>query len=119
LELTAAIGLVRGAYHFAHPGNDASAEADIFPSTVHRVHTEYTDRHGVHGADDSSVIVDAPCWIVGDALVRVSGLRPDDPVDIMWTRMTRGGTAVKDDAWRATYRAEPTGGLTVSHGDRR
>ncbi|MCO6007328.1 hypothetical protein NE236_20310 [Actinoallomurus purpureus] len=52
--------------------------------------------------------------VVGDALVHVSGLRPDDPVDIMWTRMTRDGTAVKDDPWRVTYRAAPDGSLTVS-----
>jgi lysozyme len=95
----------------------AGRDQSVAPGATESIawHTEYTDRHGVHAADDSSVIVDAPYWVVGDALVRVSGLRPDDPVDIMWTRMTRDGTAVKDDAWRVTYRADPTGGLTVSH----
>lgn len=45
----------------------------------------------------------------------MSGLGPGDPVDIMWTRMTRDGSAVKDDAWRVTYRADSSGTLTVSH----
>jgi hypothetical protein len=44
-------------------------------------------------------MVNDPYWPWGDALVRVSGLRPGHPVDIMWTRISRDGTAVEDDAW--------------------
>jgi lysozyme len=95
----------------------AGLDQSVAPGATESIewHTEYTDKHGVHAADDASVIVDRSYWAVGDALVRVSGLRPDDPVDIMWTRMTRDGTAVEDDAWRMTYRADLAGNLTASH----
>lgn len=78
-------------------------------------HKEYADTGGVHGADDASVIVSTPYWAIADALVRVSGLGPGDPVDIMWTRMNRDGTTVKDDPWRVTYYADPAGRVVDTH----
>jgi lysozyme len=95
----------------------AGRDQSVAPGATESIewHAEYTDKHGLHAADGSSVMVDVSYWALADALVRVSGLRPADPVDIMWTRMTRDGTAVKDDAWRVTYRADPDGTLTASH----
>lgn len=78
-------------------------------------YTEYSDKHGMHDPQGSSLIVKDPYWAVCDALVRVDGLSAGAPVDIMWTRMNKDGTAVKDDAWRITYHAGPDGKLTVSH----
>jgi hypothetical protein len=95
-------------------GEDQPVEAggDVF--VLFR--TELSDKHGLHGGDLYSVIVTQPYWAVCAALVILTGLREDDPVEIAWTRMTAAGTRVLNDPWRIAYRGAPGGGLRVSHG---
>lgn len=69
----------------------AGRDQSVGPGATESIewHTEYSDKHGVHAADDSSVIVDRSYWAVGGrprARVRAGPRRPgrhhvdtDDP----------------------------------------
>lgn len=95
-------------------GEDQPVEPNADAFVLFR--TELSDTHGLHGGDLYSIIVARPYWAVCDALVVLTGLRAQDPVDIAWTRMDRPGTSVVDDPWRLTYHGDLAGGLRASHG---
>lgn len=86
-----------------------------------KFHKEYSDDHDHHSPDGYSIMVGSSVWAVCDAIVQLTGLRPDDPVDVSWSRMkppaTEGGPwTVLDDAWRAPFRAAPDGTIRAQLG---
>jgi Domain of unknown function (DUF1906) len=82
---------------------DAGATADI--SFTH----EYSDKHGLHGADTFSLVVaNASYWVTADALFELHGLVPGSKIDVAWTRVKDDGTFL-DDAWRITFTADENG----------
>ncbi|MCO6004974.1 CHAP domain-containing protein [Actinoallomurus purpureus] len=82
---------------------------------------EYSDSHGHHSPDGYSIIVGSSVWAVCDAIVQLTGLKANDPVDVAWSRMkapAKDGDpwTLLDDAWRTPFRAAPDGTIRAQLG---
>lgn len=60
---------------------------------------EYSDKEDLHVKDGTALMADATYWCLSSAMVRLSGLHPDDRVALAWTRFSRDGKTIRDDAW--------------------
>uniref|UniRef100_UPI003F4950AC N-acetylmuramoyl-L-alanine amidase n=1 Tax=Nonomuraea sp. CA-251285 TaxID=3240002 RepID=UPI003F4950AC len=76
--------------------------------------TEFSDKEGLHAKDGAALLADDTYWCLPAAMVELTGLQPGAQVSLVWTRLSRDGKTVKDEAWTVMSPPADAKGRTVA-----